>query len=88
VKIHTNSISILSIAINVLWCEAAFFGVLGPYYFEDNQGAAVTVISEHYVEMLLNYCEPELCCCGIDLSALWFQQNGATAHTARASMNV
>jgi hypothetical protein len=31
---------------------------------------------------------PELRRRGIDLSSVWFQQDGATAHTARASMSV
>ena len=56
--------------------------------FEDNEGAAVTVTSEHYVAMLRNFCEPELHRRGTDLSSIWFQQDGATAHTARASMSV
>jgi len=38
--------------------------------------------------MLRNFCEPELRHRGIDLSAVWFQQDGATAHTARASVSV
>ena len=38
--------------------------------------------------MLRNFCQPELRHRGIDLSSVWFQQNGATAHTAKASMSV
>jgi hypothetical protein len=61
---------------------------LGPYLFEDNEGAAVTVTSKRYVEMLRNFCEPELRRRAINLSSAWFQQDGATAHTVRASMSV
>ena len=71
-----------------VWCGIASFGVLGPYFFEDNEGAAVTVTSERYVAMLRNFCEPGLHRRGIKLSSVWFQQDGATAHTARASMSV
>jgi len=71
-----------------VWCGIASFGVLGPYFFEDYEGAAVTVTSKRYVAMLCNVCEPELRRRGIDLSSVWFQQDGATAHTARASMSV
>jgi len=60
---------------------------LGPYFFEDNKDAAITVTSELYVAMLRNFCEPELRHRGIDLSSVWFQQ-GATAHTAGASISV
>jgi hypothetical protein len=66
-----------------VWCGIASFGVLGPYFFVDNEGAAVTVTTGRYVAMLHNFCEPELRRRGIDLSSVWFQQDGATAHTAR-----
>jgi hypothetical protein len=62
--------------------------VFGRYFFEDNEGAAVSVTYERYVEMLHNFCEPELLRRGIDHSSLWFQQYRETAHTARASMSV
>jgi len=66
-----------------VWCGITSFGVLHPYFFEDNEGAGVTVTSEHYVAMLRNFCEPELRCRGIDLPSVWLQQDGATAHTGR-----
>ena len=56
-----------------LWCGITSFGVLGPYFFEDNEGGAIIVTSEHYVSMLCNFCEPEIRCRGIDLSSVWFQ---------------
>ena len=56
-----------------VWCGIASFGVTGPYFFEDNEGAAVTVTSERYVAMLRNFCEPELLRRGIDRSSVWFQ---------------
>jgi len=71
-----------------LWCEITSFGVLGPYFFEDNEGAAVPVTSERYVAMQRNFYEPELRRRGIDLSSVWFQRDEATAHRARASMSV
>jgi hypothetical protein len=38
--------------------------------------------------MLWNFLKPELSHRGFELSIIWFQQDGATAHTARASMEV
>ena len=38
--------------------------------------------------MLRNFSEPELRCHGIDLSSVWLQQDGETAHTGRASTSV
>jgi len=37
---------------------------------------------------VLCICKPELHHRGIDPPSVWFQQDGATAHTARASMSV
>jgi len=71
-----------------VWCGITSFGVLGPVLFEGSEVAAITVTSECYVAMLRNFCEPELHHRGIDLPSVWFQQDGATAHVARASMSV
>jgi hypothetical protein len=38
--------------------------------------------------MLRNFCETKSPRRGIDLSSAWFQPDGATAHTARASLSV
>jgi len=58
-----------------VWCGITSFGVLGPYVFEDNKDAAITVTSELYVAMLHNLYEPELRHHGINLisivSARW-----------------
>jgi hypothetical protein len=71
-----------------VWCEAENLGVIGPYFFEDEDGRAVTVTSARYVEMLQNFLMSELSRPGNELSTIWFQQDGATAHTATASMEV
>ena len=48
----------------------------------------VTVNSERYVTMLEDFVDPQLRRLGIDPEVLHFQQDGATAHTARNSMAV
>ncbi|PNF43879.1 hypothetical protein B7P43_G02806 [Cryptotermes secundus] len=58
-------------------------GVIGPYFFEEDNHA-VTVNSQRYVIMFENFFEPALE--EMHLGNVWFQQDGATAHTARASM--
>jgi hypothetical protein len=67
-----------------VWCRVANFGVTAPYFFEDKDGHPVKVTSACYVEMLWNFLKPELSHHGIGLSTIWFQQDGATAHTLRA----
>jgi hypothetical protein len=71
-----------------VWCGVACFGLISPYFLEDNAGAAVTGTSDRYVEMLHSFPEAELRRRRIDLQNIWFQQDRATAHTARVSMNV
>jgi hypothetical protein len=48
----------------------------------------VTVNSGHCVRMLHNFLAPEISRRGINHQTMWFQQDGATAHTVRASMAV
>ena len=49
---------------------------------------AITVTSERYVKMLRNFLRPHLRSLWINMEEMWFQQDGATAHMARASMTV
>ena len=62
--------------------------MIGPYFFEDEAGRAVTVNSSRYTEMLGTFLEPELQRLGVENETLWFQQDGAMAHTARTVMRV
>ena len=64
------------------------FRIVGPYFFENDNEETVTVNSERYVTMLEGFVEPQLRRLGIDPAALHFQQDEATAHTARNSMTV
>lgn len=68
-----------------VWCAVSRIGIIGPYFFEEGN-RAVTVNSERYVSMLQNFFAPALEQLG--LQNVWFQQDGATAHTARPSMLV
>lgn len=70
-----------------VWCAIGFFGIIGPYFFEEN-GTTVTVNSARYIRMIETFLEPELRRQGIRLKDVWFQQDGATSHTANASMAV
>lgn len=70
-----------------VWCAVGHFGIIGPYFFEEN-GVTVTVNSARYVHMLETYLKPQLRRRGINVKNVYFQQDGATAHTAAASMRV
>lgn len=61
--------------------------MIGPYFFEDERGNAVTLTSERYVNMLETFLAPRLHTFpNLDIQHTWFQQDGATSHTARQSM--
>ncbi|XP_039295229.1 uncharacterized protein LOC120353885 [Nilaparvata lugens] len=72
-----------------VWCAISQFGVVGPYFFEEEE-VTVTVNSQRYVSMLRNFLQPKLeeMVEEHGLADLWFQQDGATAHTARISLDV
>jgi hypothetical protein len=67
-----------------VWCGVANCGIMGLYFFEDEDGRTVAVTSARYVEMLRNFLTPELSRRGIELSTIWFQQDSATARTLTA----
>ncbi|GBP12630.1 hypothetical protein EVAR_10285_1 [Eumeta japonica] len=54
--------------------------MIGPYFFENERGRAVTVNSERYVEMLDDFFVPELQNFPGYNQRTWFQQDGATSH--------
>ena len=61
-----------------VWCAIAEFGMWGPYFFEE-EGVTLTVTSDRYCDMLRNFLRPKL----DELEEeVWFQQDGATAHTS------
>jgi len=68
-----------------VWCAIAEFGIVGLYFFKE-RGITVTVTSDRYIEVLENFLQPQLE--EMDVADAWFQQDGATAHTAQRSMQV
>ena len=62
-----------------VWCAVWSRGVTGPDFFEDEDGKAITVTSQRYTEMINEFLSPNL---PPNIGTLWFQQDGATAHTA------
>ena len=87
-KFHKSSISILSTAKD--WLSDVGSHLLEFLALTSLKTTKVQLLLWHLsaVAMLRNFCEPQLRRRGIDLSLVWFQQDGATAHTARTSMSV
>lgn len=67
------------------WCAIWSKGIFGPYFFEED-GLTVTVNTERYLKVLEKfYRELERLYPGY-LPKVWFQQDGATPHTSKLSM--
>ncbi|GFS62380.1 hypothetical protein TNCV_5032251 [Trichonephila clavipes] len=69
-----------------VWCALWAGGIIGPYFFKNDEGHNVTVNGDRYRAMITNFFIPELN--NHDVQELWFQQDGATCHTARATNNL
>lgn len=69
-----------------VWCGFWAGGVIGPFFFENGAGQAVTVTGERYRAMINEFLWPELD--AMDVDDMWFQQDGATCHTAHATIEV
>ena len=69
-----------------VWCGFWSRGIIAPYFFENKQEEAFTVIGDRYRAMLNEFLftkiEEE------DIGNIWFQQDGATCHTAKATLDI
>lgn len=69
-----------------VWCGICADMIIGPYFFESANGATVSVNGERYRTMITDFVMPivrenHMC-------DYWFQQDGATCHTARPTINL
>ena len=70
-----------------VWCAMSASAIIGPYFFENQRGQTVTVNSERYTEMMNDFFRLQLQKSPYFNRNTWFQQDGATPHTANVSMN-
>ncbi|GFT26577.1 integrase catalytic domain-containing protein [Trichonephila clavipes] len=68
-----------------VWCALWAGGIIDPYFFKNDEGHNVTVNGDRYRVMITNFFIPELN--NHDVQELWFQQDSATCHTARATID-
>ncbi|GFU82164.1 putative DD41D transposase [Trichonephila clavipes] len=69
-----------------VWCALWAGGIIGPYFFKNDEGHNVTVNGDRYRAMITIFFIPELN--NHDVQEPWFQQDGATFHTARATIDL
>ena len=69
-----------------VWCGFWSRAIIGPFFFENEQGEAVAVNGDRYRAMLNEFLftkiEEE------DIANIWFQQDGAMCHTAECTLDV
>ncbi|GFX97829.1 uncharacterized protein TNCV_4904801 [Trichonephila clavipes] len=69
-----------------VWCALWAGGIIGPYFFRNDEGHNVTVNGDRYRAIITNFFIPELN--NHDVQELWFQQDGTTCHTAHATIDL
>ncbi|GFU40523.1 uncharacterized protein TNCV_1208761 [Trichonephila clavipes] len=69
-----------------VWCALWAGGIIGPYFFKNDEGHNVTVNGDRYIAMITNFFIPELN--NHDVHELWFQQDGTTCHTVRTTIDL
>ncbi|GFU19496.1 transposable element Tcb2 transposase [Trichonephila clavipes] len=67
-----------------VWCALWAGGIIGPYFFKNDESHNVTDNGDRYRAMITFI--PELN--NHDVQELWFQQDGATCHTARTTIDL
>ena len=69
-----------------VWCGFWSRGIIWPFFFENEQGEGVTVNGDRYRAMLNEFLFIKID--EKDIGNIWFQQDGATCNTAKATLDV
>ena len=69
-----------------VWAAISRHGIIGPFFFEDEDGSTTTVSTETYLTVLRKFWRA-LGDRRLDRGTQWFQQDGATPHTSNASLD-
>ena len=75
VPLHSQKVTV--------WCGMSCDRIFGPYFFENEDGVTETVTGASYRK-----CIQECLMADIHGTNMWFQQDGATAHTAKESIQL
>ena len=74
-----------------VWVAIGWNGIIGPYFFENDDGRTITVNQDNYYHIIQEFYLPELRRQArrwdneIQMRTQWFQQDGAPPITARAT---
>ena len=70
----------------ICWCGFWAGGIIGPYFFENEARAAVSVNGLHYQTMINEFSLPELE--NMDVDDVYSQQDDATCHTSGETIDL
>ncbi|EFN87925.1 hypothetical protein EAI_17175, partial [Harpegnathos saltator] len=71
----------------IVWCGFWAGGIIGPFFFENAAGQAITVNGARYRDMIIQFFVSKLQ--DMDVDDMCFQQDdGATCHTARETIQL
>ncbi|XP_053954882.1 uncharacterized protein LOC128861034 isoform X1 [Anastrepha ludens] len=68
-----------------VWCGVSAKTIIGLFFFENEDGQAVTVNQERYRDMITTFVMPIIR--RKRMRQFWFQQDGAPPHTARTTID-
>jgi len=68
------------------WVAISKHGIIGPFWFEDNNKRSVTINTNRYVQMLGKFWTALCRRRGVVRVLQWFQQDGATPHSSNESL--
>lgn len=69
-----------------VWCGVCADMIIGPYFFQNSRGVPLTVNGDRYRAMITDFVMPIVRENGLD--DFWFQQDGATCHTAQKTIDL
>ena len=69
-----------------VWIAISKHGIIGPFWFEDEHNNAVMVTKERYIVVLKKFLTRLRSRRHININHQWFQQDGATPHTANLTI--
>ena len=70
-----------------VWAAMSYQGIIGPFFFEDEQQQTVTVNSDRYIKTLSKFWRALGRVMGPNLlDQQWFQQDGAAPHVSRRAL--
>lgn len=69
-----------------VWCGICSDCIIGPFFLDDDVGEAISVNGDRYRAMVNTFLREEIENNGLE--DYWFQQDGATAHIARLTIDL